>query len=89
MSVSPMVGLSHKFVKTSDDKARSLSRVMPTYGLYDNNQVMKSTRNEMEASREDLDLELQGHDKIFFKQKFFMKMFMDEMIKANVNPNHR
>lgn len=43
----------------------------------------------MEPTTEDIDIELQGHDKIFFKQKFFMKMFMDEMIKANVNPNHR
>ena len=35
-SKSPTIGISHKYVKTKDEPARSLARVMPTYGLYDN-----------------------------------------------------
>ena len=55
---SAMIGLSHKYAKRPDDGARSLSRVMPSYGLYDHNSTMKSTRKAMEASKEDIDLEL-------------------------------
>ena len=33
--------------------------------------------------------EVQNHDKLFFKQKFFMKDFMEELIRSNVNPNKR
>ena len=86
---SPLVGLSYRYVKRPTDGARSNSRVIPTYGIYDNRDTMKSTRKAMEASKEEIDLELQNHDKLFFKQKFFMKQFMEEMIKANVNPNKR
>lgn len=57
-SKSPTIGISHKYVKTHDDAARSLARVMPTYGLYDNSQTMKSTRKALEASTEDLGNEL-------------------------------
>ena len=35
-SKSPTIGISHKYVRTIDGPAKSLARVMPTYGLYDN-----------------------------------------------------
>ena len=57
-SKSPVIGLSHKYVRTKDDSARCLARVMPTYGIYDNSITMKSTRNVMEPSTEDLGNEL-------------------------------
>ena len=63
-----MIGLSHKFAKNKPgDCSRSISRVMPSYGLYDSSSTMKSTRKAMDASREEIDLELQNHDKLFFK----------------------
>ncbi len=88
---SPLIGLSYRYAKAkkSDYSQRNISRVMPTYGIYDQIDTMKSTRRAMDDSREEIDLELQNHDKLFFKQKFFMKTFLDEMIKNNVNPNKR
>ena len=38
---------------------------------------------------EKLKLEVSNHDKLFFKQKFFMKDFMEELIRSNVDPNKR
>ena len=57
-SKSPTIGISHKYVRTKDDSSRSLARVMPTYGLYDNAVTMKSPRNVMEPTTEDIDNEL-------------------------------
>ena len=53
-----MVGLSYKYAKKPEDAQRSISRVMPSYGLYDQNSTMKSTRKAMDASKEEIDLEL-------------------------------
>ena len=70
---SAVIGLSHKFAKGSQDPSRSVSRVMPTYGLYDSAATMKSTRVAIEPSKHEIDIELESHDKAFFKQKYFEK----------------
>ena len=51
----------------------------------------------MEASKDDLHLELKNHSKNYFRKKFFMKTYMEEMVKSKVkmhnskrivNPNY-
>ena len=43
----------------------------------------------IEPSKNEIDIELESHDKAFFKEKYFMKQFIENCIKANVNPNKR
>ena len=86
---SEVIGLSYKFAKGSQDPSRSVSRVMPTYGLYDQSSTMKTTKVAIEPSTQEIHLELENHNKYHFKQKYFEKQFIENCIRANVNPNKR
>lgn len=82
-----MVGMTYKYSQKMSDKNRQLSKVFPSYGIAPSN--VQSAKRSAEISERTLYNEVKNHDKLFFRQKYFMKDFMEELIRSNVNPNKR
>ena len=87
---SPMVaGLSYKYAPTKVPQQKKIDRLFPSYGVFDNEITYKTTRKLYDVPNDQLMLEASNNDKLYFKQKFFMKDFMEELLRSNVNPNKR
>ena len=77
---------SNQITHSTANRNMSIGKIFPSYGL---GGQLKTTRKEYDVDDRQLRLEASNHDKIFFKQKFFMKDFMEELLRSNVNPNKR
>ena len=68
---------------------RKTSKIFPSYGITSPAQSFKTMKHETDVPDEQLRLECSNNDKLYFKQKFFMKEFMELLIRSNINPNSR
>ena len=66
-----------------------MGRLFPSYGIANVDDTFKTTRKRNDVPQEQLYNEVQNSDKLFHKQKYFLKDFMEELLRSNVNPNKR
>lgn len=78
--------MTYKFCNARADPKLGIAKVFPTYGLAP---LTVSAKKSAEVSESQLFAEAKNHDKLYFRQKYFMKDFMEELIRSNVNPNKR
>ena len=84
-----VAGMTYRFSQKVSDRNRGIAKVFPAYGLADNRVTYQSAMKSQQVPEAQLYLEASNHDKLFCKQKFFMKDFMEVLLASNVNPNKR
>ena len=85
---SPKVtGMTYRFTNQSHQRTRNIGRVFPMHGLQSTSVAYKTTRKDFDVLEDQLYNEAANKDKLYFKQKFFMKDFKEELLRSNVNPN--
>ena len=89
MSKSRTVGLTHRFAgKTTQDK-RDFGRIFPMYGLANEKLVMQTTKKLESVPVEEAVMEACYKSRLFHKQKYEVKDYIETLLRARVNPNKR
>ena len=86
---SPMKGLNNKFAIHNYNHNRAKSRIMPTFNMDTALNQFKTTKKQKELPESVIMAEITNQDKLFNRQKYFMKQFMEELIKSGINPSKR
>ena len=60
--------------------------LFPMYGV---RKDYLTTNKALETNEPEFEVELTGKNKLFFKQKFQMKQFMDSLLRSGVSPSGR
>lgn len=85
---SPKVtGMTYRFSNQAAQRQRNIGRVFPMHDLQSTSVAYKTTRKAFDVNESQLYAEAANKDKLYFKQKFFMKDFKEELLRSNVNPN--
>ena len=86
---SKHVGLNLKHSQAAQGPLQNISRIFPMYGLNDEAEVMQSHNKVAAVPSKQVVLEAQYKSKLYFKQKYEMKDFIEVLLRAKVNPNKR
>jgi len=87
--VALISGLNYRFAKGRYGSNYSNARIFPMYCLEDEKKIMKSTRTVLDVKDELHREEAVWKSKLYNKQKYEMKDFVEVLLQAGVNPNKR
>lgn len=84
-----MTGLNKRFNQAYQGPLQNISRIFPMYGLNDEQAALQSHNKRASVNADQAKLEARFKSKLFFKQKYEMKEFIEVLLRAKVNPNKR